>query len=114
VNHHVLDPPRSADRRRTARSTPRKRALLDLLAATDAFQTATQIHAALRERRYRLRRDDRHHHYLLCRICGRAVEVISEPIEQWASTIGGGLGFSDVSHTVSSSATATTACAARL
>jgi hypothetical protein len=41
MNHHVLHPPRSGDQRRAARSTPRKRALLDLLAATDAFQTAT-------------------------------------------------------------------------
>ncbi|TDC94470.1 transcriptional repressor [Saccharopolyspora aridisoli] len=41
-----------------------------------------------------------HHHHLLCRHCGRTVEVADPPVENWAERIGQEHGFSDVSHTV--------------
>lgn len=41
-----------------------------------------------------------HHHHLLCRRCGRTVEVADPPVEDWAERIAREYGFSDVSHTV--------------
>ncbi|KEI44209.1 Fur family transcriptional regulator [Saccharopolyspora rectivirgula] len=41
-----------------------------------------------------------HHHHLVCRHCGRTVEVSDPPVENWAERIGREHGFSDVSHTV--------------
>jgi Fur family transcriptional regulator, ferric uptake regulator len=39
-----------------------------------------------------------HHHHLMCRSCGRAVEVSDSPIERWASRIAAEHGFADVQH----------------
>lgn len=41
-----------------------------------------------------------HHHHLVCRTCGRTVEVADPPVEDWAERIAQEHGFSDVSHTV--------------
>lgn len=41
-----------------------------------------------------------HHHHLVCRDCGRTVEVAGPPVEKWADTVAREHGFSDVSHTV--------------
>ncbi|WP_243789410.1 Fur family transcriptional regulator [Saccharopolyspora gloriosae] len=41
-----------------------------------------------------------HHHHLVCRRCGRTVEVGDPPVEQWAERIAREHGFSDVGHTV--------------
>lgn len=41
-----------------------------------------------------------HHHHLVCRKCGRTVEVSDPPVEDWAERIGQEHGFTDVSHTV--------------
>ncbi|QGK69293.1 transcriptional repressor [Allosaccharopolyspora coralli] len=41
-----------------------------------------------------------HHHHLLCRHCGRTVEVDDPPVENWAESIAGEHGFTDVRHTV--------------
>ena len=41
-----------------------------------------------------------HHHHLVCRRCGRAVEVRSTAVERWAADLGAEHGFSDVTHTV--------------
>ncbi|MDR7300900.1 Fur family transcriptional regulator [Haloactinomyces albus] len=41
-----------------------------------------------------------HHHHLVCRTCGRTVEVADPPVEDWAERIAREHGFSDVSHTV--------------
>lgn len=40
----------------------------------------------------------RHHHHLVCRSCGRTVEVAGEVIEAWASRVASENGFRDVSH----------------
>ena len=42
----------------------------------------------------------RHHHHLVCRVCGRSVEVEGPEVEAWASTVAAAHGFRDVSHTV--------------
>ncbi len=42
----------------------------------------------------------RHHHHLVCRACGRTVEVEGPAVEQWADRIAFEHGFADVSHTL--------------
>jgi Fur family ferric uptake transcriptional regulator len=41
-----------------------------------------------------------HHHHLVCRSCGRSIEVEGPEVEAWASEIASAHGFTDVSHTV--------------
>lgn len=41
-----------------------------------------------------------HHHHLVCRRCGRTVEVEGPAVETWARTVATGHGFQEVSHTV--------------
>jgi Fur family ferric uptake transcriptional regulator len=41
-----------------------------------------------------------HHHHLLCRVCGRTVEINGEGIESWAAEIAASAGYVDVAHTV--------------
>lgn len=41
-----------------------------------------------------------HHHHLVCRRCGRTVEVESRSVERWAASVAGANGFTDVEHTV--------------
>lgn len=49
---------------------------------------------------YRRCPTDTHHHHLVCRGCGRSVEVEGPEVETWAATIAAAHGFRDVSHTV--------------
>ncbi|MHB1062952.1 MAG: Fur family transcriptional regulator [Georgenia sp.] len=39
-----------------------------------------------------------HHHHLVCRECGRTVEVEGAPVERWASQVAQQHGFVDVDH----------------
>jgi Fur family ferric uptake transcriptional regulator len=41
-----------------------------------------------------------HHHHLVCRQCGSAVEVSGREVEAWAAEVAEAHGFSDVSHTI--------------
>lgn len=41
-----------------------------------------------------------HHHHLVCRACGRTVEVEGPAVERWTDTIAREHGFADVSHTL--------------
>lgn len=41
-----------------------------------------------------------HHHHLVCRTCGRTVEVEGPAVERWADRVAAEHGFRDVSHTV--------------
>jgi Fur family transcriptional regulator, ferric uptake regulator len=66
------------------------------LADTSVVDT---LHGDDGETRYWLPRQARHHHYLVCRSCGLAVEVVAEPVESWADAFGVTAGFRDVSHT---------------
>lgn len=43
---------------------------------------------------------DHHHHHLVCRHCGRTVEVADPPVEDWTERIASEHGFSEVHHTV--------------
>ncbi len=39
-----------------------------------------------------------HHHHLVCRSCGRTVEVADPPVERWAAKMAAEHGFADVQH----------------
>jgi Fur family ferric uptake transcriptional regulator len=113
------------------RQTRQQAAITELLAGTDTFTTAQELHAELRQRGHRvglatvyrslqqmvtdgqvdvLRSDDgesayrrcgtEHHHHLVCRVCGRTVEVTAGEVEEWARRVGREHGFSQVSHQV--------------
>jgi Fur family ferric uptake transcriptional regulator len=41
-----------------------------------------------------------HHHHLVCRDCGRTVEVAGPTVESWADRVAAEHGFADVSHTL--------------
>ncbi|MFK8909102.1 Fur family transcriptional regulator [Streptomyces sp. YS-3] len=41
-----------------------------------------------------------HHHHLVCRMCGKAVEVEGPAVEKWADAIAEQHGFVNVAHTV--------------
>lgn len=41
-----------------------------------------------------------HHHHLVCRTCGRTVEVEGPAVERWAERIGADNNFTDVVHTL--------------
>jgi Fur family ferric uptake transcriptional regulator len=41
-----------------------------------------------------------HHHHLVCRSCGRTVEVEGPTVERWATAIADEHGFAEVSHTL--------------
>ena len=41
-----------------------------------------------------------HHHHLVCRRCGRTVEVEGPTVETWARRVGSEHGFSSVEHVV--------------
>ena len=113
------------------RPTRQRAAVAALLADTDEFRSAQDLHAALRAAGdsvglatvYRnlqamaaegevdmLRTDDGeavyracstgHHHHLVCRACGRTVEVEGPTVEAWANRVSAEHGFTDVHHTL--------------
>ena len=41
-----------------------------------------------------------HHHHLVCRSCGRTVEVEGPAVERWADRVARNHGFVEVSHTL--------------
>lgn len=49
---------------------------------------------------YRRCTADTHHHHLLCRHCGKTVEIEAPAVEKWASRIAADHGFTAVDHTV--------------
>jgi Fur family ferric uptake transcriptional regulator len=112
------------------RSTRQKRALSAVLAETDRFRSAQELHSALRQRGervglttvyqqlralaavgqidslraengellYRHCDTDQHHHHLVCRVCGRTVEVEDTVVRRWAEMVAADAGFVDVAH----------------
>lgn len=41
-----------------------------------------------------------HHHHLVCRVCGRTVEVDGPAVERWADRVADEHGYTEVSHTL--------------
>src|SRR5579875_2305925 len=58
------------------------------------------LRASEGETLYRRCRTGAHHHHLLCRSCGRTVEVEGPEVERWAARVAGAHGFVDIPHTV--------------
>lgn len=52
------------------------------------------------EVRYRRCDADAHHHHLVCRRCGRVVEVSGPAVERWAEAAAREHGYTDVAHTL--------------
>lgn len=52
------------------------------------------------EQLYRLCGQGRHHHHLVCRQCGRTVEIDGPAVESWTDRIAAEHGFTEVSHTL--------------
>lgn len=114
------------------RVTSQRAALAGVLAGTDEFATAQELHEALRaagarvglatvyrtladlvasgdidtlrspagETLYRRCGDAEHHHHLVCRVCGRTVEVTAPAVEHWAKSVARTYGFSDIDHEI--------------
>lgn len=112
------------------RSTRQRRAVAAELEASDEFRSAQEIHEALRRDGvgvglatvYRslqamadageidvlshageatFRRCSRsHHHHLVCRDCGRTVEVNGPAVERWTASIAEKHGYAEVSHVI--------------
>lgn len=49
---------------------------------------------------YRRCEAEHHHHHLVCRSCGAAVELEAPAVEEWADGTAAQHGFTDVDHTV--------------
>ena len=41
-----------------------------------------------------------HHHHLICRVCGKTVEIEAEKVEKWAYEVAGEHGFTQPTHTI--------------
>jgi Fur family ferric uptake transcriptional regulator len=112
------------------RNTTQRAAILQVLAGTDEFVSAQDLHTALRsagstiglatvyralqdmsgggdldtvrnqggEVLYRQCQQPAHHHHLVCRQCGRTQEIEAPSVEQWARTVAGQYGYSDINH----------------
>jgi Fur family ferric uptake transcriptional regulator len=70
---------------------------LQALAGTDVIDT---VRTDTGETVYRRCAVPDHHHHLVCRQCGSAVEVSGSAAEAWATEVAAAHGFSDVSHTI--------------
>lgn len=49
---------------------------------------------------YRKCERSEHHHHLVCRECGTAVEIDGPTVETWASQVGTAHGFTNITHTI--------------
>ena len=107
----------------TRRPTRQRAAVAAVLADTDEFRSAQELHALLREggdkvglatvyRNLQAMAADGeieavyracstgHHHHLVCRVCGRTVEVEGPTVEAWATRVSAEHGFTEVRHTL--------------
>ena len=112
------------------RSTRQRAAVRGILAESDSFLTAQEIHERLRAagsgvglttvyRTLQLMSEEdevdilhvegealyrrcsgSHHHHLVCRSCKRSVEIESQDVERWANSVARRHGFSSASHIV--------------
>lgn len=67
---------------------------------------ADVVHTAEGEAQYRLcgphraANPDEHHHHIVCRVCGRSVEVSGPEVEAWADRVAAAAGYTEITHTV--------------
>ncbi len=62
---------------------------------------------------YRLCGSGGHHHHLVCRSCGRTVEIEGATVERWTRKVADAEGFVDVDHTIEIVGTCPDCAAAR-
>lgn len=43
---------------------------------------------------------DDHHHHVVCRVCGRSIEVVGPEVEAWAERVAAAAGYTEVTHTL--------------
>lgn len=43
---------------------------------------------------------ENHHHHLVCRVCGRSVEVSGPEVEEWADRVAAAAGYTEITHTL--------------
>jgi Fur family transcriptional regulator, ferric uptake regulator len=72
------------------------RALAGLAAQGDADQLQSPEGESL----YRACASPGHHHHLICRSCGRAVEIEADDVEEWAQRTAAQHGFTQAEHVV--------------
>lgn len=70
------------------------------LAAMTADDEVDTVQRQDGESLYRRCRGRSHHHHLVCRLCGTAVEVDGPAVERWADGVAADHGFDDVTHTL--------------
>jgi Fur family ferric uptake transcriptional regulator len=58
------------------------------------------IRSADGEAVYRSCATEQHHHHVVCRSCGLAVDVTADAVERWAEAVAAAHGFTQVRHTV--------------
>lgn len=71
------------------------RALADLAAEGDADSLQQEG-----ESLFRACTPGSHHHHLICRACGKTVEISADPVEQWAREVAAANGFTQPEHVV--------------
>jgi Fur family ferric uptake transcriptional regulator len=49
---------------------------------------------------FHLTRTTGHHHHLVCRSCGRSIDVASDTVETWAADLAAAHGFADLNHAI--------------
>lgn len=72
------------------------RALADLAGEGEA----DSLQSAEGESLYRACASSTHHHHLICRNCGTAVEIEADDVEEWASATAARHGFTEPRHVI--------------
>lgn len=70
----------------------------NLTALTEAGDV-DQVRKADGETLYRACEQPEHHHHIVCRSCGHAVEVFGGPLEAWITAVSAEHGFTSMEHT---------------
>ena len=70
------------------------------LATLAASGEADQLQSPEGEAIYRACASEGHHHHLICRSCGRAVEIEAHEVEAWAQRTAAAHGFTQAEHVV--------------
>ena len=70
------------------------------LATLAASGEADQLQSPEGEAIYRACSSTGHHHHLICRSCGRAVEIVAREVEAWAQRTAAAHGFMQAEHVV--------------